>query len=46
MASLAPSMWFPHVFMLLGWMLAITAADCYFSRGDGIMNSANRQCRS
>jgi hypothetical protein len=26
MASLAPSMWFPHVFMLLGWMLAITAA--------------------
>jgi hypothetical protein len=25
MASLAPSMWFPHVFMLLGWMLAITA---------------------
>jgi hypothetical protein len=26
MASLAPSLWFPHVFMLLGWMLAITAA--------------------
>jgi hypothetical protein len=26
MASLAPSMWFPHVFMLLGWMLAISAA--------------------
>ena len=26
MASLAPSMWYPHVFMLLGWMLAITAA--------------------
>ena len=26
MASFAPSMWYPHVFMLLGWMLAITAA--------------------
>jgi hypothetical protein len=26
MASFAPSMWYPHVFMLLGWMLAVTAA--------------------
>ena len=26
MASFAPSMWYPRVFMLLGWMLAITAA--------------------
>ncbi len=26
MATLAPSMWYPYVFMLLGWMLAITAA--------------------